>query len=357
MRNNTIITESSPSPYAVGIGLSHGAVAVHNTIVGGGIEARIDGFAANVPPHTLRLDNNVIASGQTPAFTFERGHGADDELEVHASNNAMTNPGEELPAGAGMTLSGAEMQLGELAGNGNPFAPLTMMPMPGSPLIDAGVQTSFTPEFDQRGQARVLGAAPDIGAVETAEVVVEPVVVELSEDVRVVEGEDAVFFVSRSGPEDRSASVSVSARDDSAVAGADYAESSAVAVEVSWEAGETAPIQVTVPTYAREGVQGERVFSVELSDPAEDTVLGEQSVARATIVDAKPPVGGGDGDGEDGGTIPGGGPAGGGSSAPLVNTGAAPVAPVLAGAVVLLACGLVLAVRSARRSKTRPALR
>lgn len=66
------------------------------------------------------------------------------------------------------TLSGTGNFIG-----GNPLlAPLgdyggstsSMPPLPGSPVIDSGVATTL--EFDQRGFSRVVGSAPDIGAVE-----------------------------------------------------------------------------------------------------------------------------------------------------------------------------------------------
>jgi hypothetical protein len=56
--------------------------------------------------------------------------------------------------------------LGPLANNGGPT--LTMLPQPGSPAIDAGVSSAAAGvATDQRGFPRVLGAAVDIGAVES----------------------------------------------------------------------------------------------------------------------------------------------------------------------------------------------
>jgi hypothetical protein len=51
--------------------------------------------------------------------------------------------------------------LGPLANNGGPT--LTHMPQAGSPAIDQG---SGCPAIDQRGAARPVGPACDIGAVE-----------------------------------------------------------------------------------------------------------------------------------------------------------------------------------------------
>jgi hypothetical protein len=78
--------------------------------------------------------------------------------------------------GDGVLRSDAPM-LGALANNGGPT--LTMLPLAGSPLIDAGPVTIPTfpgNEFDQRGPGfpRVLGSKADIGAVEVRQE--EPVV-------------------------------------------------------------------------------------------------------------------------------------------------------------------------------------
>lgn len=56
-------------------------------------------------------------------------------------------------------------RLGPLQDNGGPTK--THMPLPGSPVIDAG--DAHQAETDQRGFARVVGAAADIGAVELAD--------------------------------------------------------------------------------------------------------------------------------------------------------------------------------------------
>ncbi len=56
-----------------------------------------------------------------------------------------------------------DIAMGALAFNGGTFAMQTMLPLAGSPVIDAGDACSAT---DQRGIARPVGAACDIGAVE-----------------------------------------------------------------------------------------------------------------------------------------------------------------------------------------------
>ncbi|HEX4122237.1 MAG TPA: choice-of-anchor Q domain-containing protein [Verrucomicrobiae bacterium] len=59
-------------------------------------------------------------------------------------------------------LTNGNPHLAALASYGGPTQ--TMPPLPGSPVIDAGAAADFT--TDQRGFPRVLGPAPDLGAVE-----------------------------------------------------------------------------------------------------------------------------------------------------------------------------------------------
>jgi hypothetical protein len=66
--------------------------------------------------------------------------------------------------------------LGPLTNNGGPTQ--THALLAGSPARDAGSNTGSLP-FDQRGFARVRGAAPDIGAFEAEPPVIEPTPVQI----------------------------------------------------------------------------------------------------------------------------------------------------------------------------------
>jgi len=69
-----------------------------------------------------------------------------------------------LAAGTG-NLTGGDPMLGALADNGG--ATLTILPLAGSPLINAGNPAAAgAPTTDQRGLARISGPRIDIGAVE-----------------------------------------------------------------------------------------------------------------------------------------------------------------------------------------------
>lgn len=68
----------------------------------------------------------------------------------------------------GGNLIGGEPMLGSLRNNGGPTQ--TMLPLAGSPAIDAGENTVASGASDQRGYARIVGTAIDVGAVESESV-------------------------------------------------------------------------------------------------------------------------------------------------------------------------------------------
>ena len=121
--------------------------ANHATNDGGGIEETTG---------TLLLENTIVA-----------GNSAADEGPDLKASGINTQAGVNLvssTSGLGGGFSGitASPSLAALADNGGRTR--TMLPLPGSLAIDAGGSTTLT--VDQRGLARVVGAAVDIGAVE-----------------------------------------------------------------------------------------------------------------------------------------------------------------------------------------------
>ncbi len=125
----------------------------HATNDGGGIEETTG---------TLLLENTIIA-GNTAADL-----GPDlkaSGINTQAGVNLVSST-----SGLGGGFSGivASPMLAALADNGGRTK--TMLPLPGSPAINAGGSTTLT--VDQRGLARVVGAAVDIGAVEAQSTIV-----------------------------------------------------------------------------------------------------------------------------------------------------------------------------------------
>jgi hypothetical protein len=147
--------------------------------LGDGGEATQAGPALPVQNASDTIDNSILANSTVgsdyAAATFAGGSpGGAAAQSSSGSNNIVrdvTVPG--APAGyswspattfaafAG-TSSQVDPQLGALGNNGGPTR--TLLPLPGSPAIDAGGATALL--TDQRGLARVGGGATDLGAVE-----------------------------------------------------------------------------------------------------------------------------------------------------------------------------------------------
>lgn len=102
------------------------------------------------------LDLGIDAAGVT-ALTVEHS--------LVGATGAVAAVDAALAAGAG-NLVGVDPLLGALSDNGGPT--FTHLPAAGSPVIDAGSPTFSGLATDQRGRARVQGAAVDLGAVEVA---------------------------------------------------------------------------------------------------------------------------------------------------------------------------------------------
>ncbi len=112
---------------------------------------------------SVSVANSIVAfnSGQD-VFTWNNG-----QTYVQGTN-IVTSPIIPVPP-ANVFFFGAELladpMLGPLANNGGPTP--TMLPRFGSPAIDAAdSSTAASVTADQRGLARVVGPAPDVGAVE-----------------------------------------------------------------------------------------------------------------------------------------------------------------------------------------------
>lgn len=139
MRQCTLTGNAAINAGAVG---SFGAVAlVHCTVIGNSASVSGGGIY-NLG--TLALTNSIVAANTPNNF----------------AGNAFTSVNN---------LTSGNPMLGALGYYGG-SAP-TMLPLPGSPAIDAGMNTGNLPATDQRGFARVVGSALDLGAVETGNVI------------------------------------------------------------------------------------------------------------------------------------------------------------------------------------------
>lgn len=183
--NSTFTDNTAPAAGAIFIHNDQASVEILQTTITGNtatLEARYpysnaggivlqqpyyDGQTA--PPLTLSgtiLAGNASVVGSTD-LSIGRENPGSATVTAEGSFLGIMGPGVTIQ-GAG-NASGTDPMLGALADNGGPT--LTMLPLPGSPVIDAGpdpVATFPGNEFDQRGSgfARVTNGRVEIGAVE-----------------------------------------------------------------------------------------------------------------------------------------------------------------------------------------------
>jgi len=141
--NSTIANNASRTSDGGGVANLSGATGtlVHCTIVGNlATNTGKRGGGIHVVAGTLTLANSIVAGNLATA------NANIDGTVTSAENN----------------LTSGDPMLEPLADNGGPTQ--TMLPLPGSPVLDAATVTSLA--WDQRGEARPVGAAPDLGAVE-----------------------------------------------------------------------------------------------------------------------------------------------------------------------------------------------
>lgn len=248
------------------------------------------------PADDLTITRSVIDSGESDPLTPRSDEESEDSPghTITVSDSVFTQPSEsaDLTTGTSRVLPGETLELGDLADNGGPT--LTMLPADTSPLVDA-VTEAGPLTTDQRGLPRPVNGQADIGALEVQE---EPAAadstVSVVADVRVANGETAVFSVERSSADAAAdlpaATVTIRTADGTAVAGTDYTASEAT---LGWAAGETGAKTFSVPTAKRAGELPERAFTVALSEPSEGLTI-VRATATATLPALKdattPPV-------------------------------------------------------------------
>ena len=116
----------------------------------------------------VELDHSIVANGAPEDLAASDPNGP--PVTVAANYSLIENPGDVVLVGA-HNLVGADPLLGPLAYNGGPT--LTHLLLPGSPAIDAGDPAiPSPPPADQRGLARIAGAAVDLGSVETRQALI-----------------------------------------------------------------------------------------------------------------------------------------------------------------------------------------
>lgn len=123
-----------------------------NTASSGGGNLHQDGSGSG-----FQLDHSIVANGTPSDIDVTTGS--------YTASYSLIEAPVTLPAAGSNNLLVVDPLLGPLAGNGGPT--LTHLPLPGSPVIDAGNPAiPAPPATDQRGLARIAGPAVDLGSVE-----------------------------------------------------------------------------------------------------------------------------------------------------------------------------------------------
>jgi hypothetical protein len=118
------------------------------------------GLLVGAPVIEVELDHSIVANG-APGDLARWGN---QPATVTANYSLIESPGDTLLAGAN-NIIGSDPLLGPLANNGGPTQ--THALLFGCPAIDAGNPAiPSPPATDQRGFARILGPAIDLGSVE-----------------------------------------------------------------------------------------------------------------------------------------------------------------------------------------------
>ncbi len=151
---NSTITGNSSQTFAGGIEAIAGTVTIDNTIVA-------QNFAG--PANFL--------GGTAPDVKAMLNEGSGDFIGINDGNLIFTTGSFNQ---VGTPTNPLNPQLGPLQNNGGSVAGVptaaqtvpTMAPLPGSPVIDKGVNTALLPTSDERGLLRIVNNTVDIGAVE-----------------------------------------------------------------------------------------------------------------------------------------------------------------------------------------------
>lgn len=160
--------------------LSGGDLLLENSTLSGNLDGQ---DAVTLQNANADLTNATIVDGDAwgvVLFSFDGSHAVAFENTIvanHGGGDCLISPSDppvltivnslSSDSSCGFDLEDSDPELGVLADNGGPT--LTHLPLPGSPVIDAGAGGTVCPDVDQRGEDRPQGAACDIGAVEVPE--------------------------------------------------------------------------------------------------------------------------------------------------------------------------------------------
>jgi hypothetical protein len=300
----SVVSSGGSAGQAAGGGIKGGAatlvnctVTLNSALSGTGDKRRGSGGGLSVSSSATLL--NTVVAGNTAVGDFFAPVTPDvaNSFVSKGRNFVGTNAGTEasLPAGSpnangdfvGSAALQLDAQLGVLENNGGRTP--THRPRPGSPIIDAGNGLSLLPPYslgtDQRGRPRLVGAAVDIGAVETA-----PPSVTFQLDAFTILAVESVgrlvVTVSRAAEVSTgAASVSYSAANGTASSRSDYAAAEGT---LHFDAGER---QKSFDLFITDDAlsEGDETILLRLGDPDTGALLDGRSEASVIIKDDDQP--------------------------------------------------------------------
>ncbi len=185
----------------------------------------------------MSTPEEVYVTGSQAAATASHSFIGSNRGSGFQSNNGNADADGNL---IGNTTSPLDPDVGMLGPNGGPT--LTVLPNPGSPLIDAAGPTSLT--TDQRGLPRLAGPSADMGATEamTASIRITPRATVIDEaDPNLTVTFDATLLQDVAQPFE----VTVASFDITAISGLDYVPVNAT-LNFTGTAGETQQFSATV---------------------------------------------------------------------------------------------------------------
>ncbi len=281
---NSTVSGNTAAGIGGGMRSIFGIITLTNSTVSGNSAGTNGGAlytsaSVNITNSTITA-NNAASSGAGVEILSSRRNPTLSALNSIIANNTITgsttlsdcvSPGVTVAADAGnlvtdttnncflTPVSTADPMLGALADNGGPTQ--THLPQTGSPVLDAGDNTSC-PATDQRGANRDDGAC-DIGAVEGT-MSLAPTVVQFDAITATVneDGGTVTIGVTRSGNTSTAVSVDYATADGTAATPADYTGDMNA---LSFAAGETSQT-ITVTINDDTDVEGDETFTVTLSN-------------------------------------------------------------------------------------------
>ncbi len=144
-----------------GAGQLDSYVLLRLTTVSNNTAAAMSGSFHSGGQDRVYLDHSIVANGvpQDTGSSYDSDHSLIEASRIRSGSGSNN-------------IFGVDPLLGPLANNGGPT--LTHLPLPGSPVIDAGNPAiPSPPPTDQRGFPRIAGTAIDLGSVEAQGFLVE----------------------------------------------------------------------------------------------------------------------------------------------------------------------------------------